>query len=125
MKRVIFAAALLAAVILLNILCIHIVADIKNDITEKLDTLYEAASEGPEEAAALCGEFTEYWIEKSHILCRIVRHDLIDQITIAVARFAPLAEYGEIGELSAEILRCKILLEEIWDSEMPFFRNIF
>lgn len=114
----------MAAVIILNLFCIHVVTDIRNDVTERLDSLYEAA-ENPKEAAAACGEFTDYWIEKSHILCRIVRHDLIDQITIAVARFAPLAEHGEAGELSAEILRCKILLEEIWDSEIPFLRNIF
>lgn len=124
MKRVVFAAVLMAAVIGLNIFCIHLVTDIKDEANEKLDFLYDSV-ENSKETAGLCEDFTEYWIEKSHILCRIVRHDLIDQITIAVARFAPLAEYGEIGELSAEILRCKILLEEIWDSEMPFLRNIF
>ena len=125
MKRVVFAAALLAAVIAFNCFCIKTVSDIKNDVTEKLDALYISAGKNPEESASLCEEFTGYWIEKSHTLCRIVRHDLVDQVTIAVARFAPLAEYGETGELSAEILRCKILLEEIHGSEMPHLRNIF
>lgn len=125
MKRVIFAAVLLAAVIILNIFCIATVTDIQNEVTEKLDHLYVSAAKNPEETAALCEEFTGYWIEQSHVLCRIVRHDLLDQITIAVARFAPLAEYGEIGELSAEILRCKILMEEIRESEIPYLRNIF
>lgn len=125
MKRVIFAAVLLAAVIGFNCFCISAVSKIENEVSEKLDALYLSAEENPEESSSLCEEFTGYWIEKSHILCRIVRHDLIDQVTIAVARFSPLAKYGETGELCAEILRCKILLEEIRESEMPYFRNIF
>ena len=68
---------------------------------------------------------TDYWMDKHHTLCRIVRHAQLDQITLAVARFEPLALYGERGELAAEITRCKLLLEDIWDSELPTFTNIF
>ena len=35
-----------------------------------------------------------------------------------------LFEFGETGELASEISRCKILIEEIYDSERPLLRNI-
>ncbi len=126
MKRVILAAGLMVFVIGFNTFALCYITDAKNEITEKLDELYATAAEGNSEITAKkAEEFTEYWLHKHHSLCRIIRHDAIDQITIGVSRFAPLAEYGDIGELSSEILRCKILTEQIWDSEMPFLRNIF
>ncbi len=126
MKRVILAVVLMAAVVAFNIFSICYVTGAKNEITKKLDFLYETAAEGnAPKTAEECEKFTEYWLQKHHGLSRIVRHDLIDQITIGVSRLAPLAQYGETGELSSEILRCKILTEQLWDSEMPFLRNIF
>ncbi len=126
MKRVVLAVFLLFTVIAFNIFALFYITSSKNEINEKLDFLYEtAATESSEKTALECEKFTEYWLEKHHKLCRIVRHDAVDQITIGVSRLAPLAKYGEIGELSSEILRCKILTEQLWDSEMPFLRNIF
>ncbi len=126
MKRVVLAVFLMAAVIAFNIFSLCYLTSVKNEITEKLDFLYETAAEGNhDKTAEECEKFTEYWLEKHHALCRLVRHDAIDQITLGVSRFAPLAQYDETGELSSEILRCKILTEQLWDSEMPFLRNIF
>ena len=126
MKRVIFAAILLFAVICFNIFCINKITEIKTDLTNRLDALYSSVTVGESEKSALeCEKFTEYWLSKHHILCRIVRHEPLEQVTIAVSAFKPLAEFGEKAELAAEILRCKILVEEIWDAERPIFRNIF
>ncbi len=126
MKRVFLAFFLMAAVIAFNIFSVFYITESKNEITEKLDFLYETAYLGDtKKSTEECEKFTEYWLEKHHDLSRIVRHDAIDQITIGVSRLIPLAQYGETGELASEILRCKILTEQLWDSEMPFLRNIF
>lgn len=126
MKRVVFAAVLIVVLLSFNTFCLFTIGKIKNEATGKLDELYEHAfSENSGKIAAECKEFTEYWLSEHHTLCLIVRHDLLDQVTISVSRFVPLAKFGENGELSAEILRSKILIEEIWDSERPLLRNIF
>lgn len=126
MKRVVFAAALLILLLGFNIHCLLTIEKIKDEASEKLEVLYKNLDfESDTKILSECEAFTEYWLSEHHILCLIVRHDLLDQVTISVSRFVPLAKYGEKGELSAEILRSKILIEEIWDSERPLLRNIF
>lgn len=126
MKRVVFAAVLLFFLIGFNIFCLETVTSIKDDMTSRLDFLQYTLENGTAEETALeCEKFTEYWLEEHHILCRIVRHELLDRTTEAVSHFVPLAEYGEYGELSAKINSCRFLIEEIWDSELPAPRNIF
>ena len=126
MKRVVFAAVLLVFLLGFNTFCLFTIGKVKNEATGKLETLYENLETGSDEKNAQeCEKFAEYWISKQCVLCLIARHDLLNQITTSVSRFVPLAKYGEKGELSAEILHSKILIEEIWDSERPFLRNIF
>ena len=126
MKRVVFAAILLALLIGFNCFCLITIRETKNEATKKLDTLQSfLESENIDKTASECEKFADYWHGKHHVLSRIVRHELLDQTAMSVSRFVPLAKYGEKGELSAEILRSKILIEEIWDSERPLLRNIF
>lgn len=123
MKRVVFAASLLVAVIVLNAFCLHIVREAKDSMISRLDEL--SAISDTAKAAETASKITDYWIDTHHILCRIVRHKLLEQVTISVSRLESFAEYGEIGLLSAEISNCRLLVEEIWDSERPILRNIF
>ncbi len=120
------ALGLIVAVIVVSSGALFLLTGIKNDFDARFDSLYRLVEENDSEAAAEAArQLTDYWMEKHHTLCRIVRHTQLDQITLAVARFEPLALYGERGELAAEITRCKLLLEDIWDSELPTFMNIF
>ena len=123
MKRVVFAALLLVVVIVLNAFCLYVVKETKESMISRLDELSAIAN--TQKAAETASEITDYWIDTHHILCRIVRHKLLEQVTISVSRLEPLARYGETGLLSAEISNCRLLVEEIWDSERPILRNIF
>lgn len=126
MKRVVFAVVLLIFLIGFNSFCLSAVSDINERVSDKLDSLQKTIeNESNEQILTECEDFTEYWLSEHHILCMIVRHELLDQTTISVSRFVPLAKYDEKGELASEINRCKLLMEEIWDSERPVPRNIF
>ena len=126
MKRMWLALGLIVAVAAVSSGALFLLTGIKNDFDARFDNLYHLVEENdPEAAAEAAKQLTDYWMAKHHMLCRIVRHTQLDQITLAVARFEPLALYGERGELAAEITRCKLLLEDIWDSELPTFTNIF
>ena len=125
MKRVIFAASLLLALICFNFFCLFSVMKIEDKITGKLDRIHSSIMEGDSaKTAEECEKFTEFWLSEHHVLCLIVRHDLIDQITISVSSFVPLSRFENFGELASEIAECKILIEEIRDSEIPYIRNI-
>ncbi|HNW04836.1 MAG TPA: DUF4363 family protein [Oscillospiraceae bacterium] len=125
MGRVALATILLAVMVGMSGWGLHTLETNKDILLAEMEELSAMAEEGDlqrtAEAAAL---LADDWIERHHTLCRIVRHTQLDQVTLAVARLEKLAEYGEIGELSAEIDRCRILLSDIYDSELPLLRNI-
>lgn len=127
MKRIVFACVLMALVVVFNCLCLNAVLESKNRVTMRLDKLSETVlkSESNEKAAEKSAAFQKFWMDEHHLLCRLVRHELLDCITSSVSKFSSLALLGEKGKLLAEISCCKVLIEEIWDSERPLFRNIF
>ena len=127
MKRFVFALFLLLAVIGFNTYCLCAVKSAKNEVIMRLDELSKVLySEGTtEKTSEKADEFIEFWKTKQDSLSRIIRHDLLDKITSSSSAFKELSVFGESGELSAEIARCRAAIEEIWDSERPLLRNIF
>ena len=126
LKRVILASSMLLGVVIFNLFCVNIIINIKTEFGEKLDLIEASVTEeNSQKTAQECEKFTQFWLEKEEVLCRIVRYEPLEEITVAAARLIPLAEFEEYGELSAEILRCRILMDEIYESERPSLRNIF
>ena len=72
-------------------------------------------------AASVCRD----WMDAEHVLIRFVRHTELDEVTGAMTRLEKLAKYGDLSEFSAELNRIKNLLHHIYDSEIPYLRNIF
>lgn len=64
------------------------------------------------------------WMPEA-VLIRFVRHAELDEVTGAMTRLEMLAKYGDLSEFSAELNRIKNLLHHIYDSEIPYLRNIF
>ncbi len=120
------ALFLIVVVLVTSTVCLFLLTKIQQEMDFQLAALYELSLVADvTETAKAAQELTSLWHQRLMVLCRIVRHTQLDQVTLAVARLEPLALYGEEGELAAEILRCRILLEEIRDAELPLLRNIF
>ncbi len=125
MARVALAAILLAVMVGMSGWGLHSLEKNKDILLSEMEELSVLAEEGDnEKTAEAAAILAADWIERHHTLCRIVRHTQLDQVTLAVARLEKLAEHGEIGEMTAEIDRCMILLDDIYDSELPLLRNI-
>ncbi len=125
MTRVILACVLVLAMVCLSLWGLYILKTYNDELTRDIDALSATAELGDnKKTAESARQLTEKWVELHHTLCRYVRHTQLDQVTLAMARLEPLALHGEIGELTAELNRCKILLDDIWDSERPLIRNI-
>ena len=120
------ALGLITATVIISSFCLFTLTNFKNEFDKEFDTLYEMTINGNIENATEYSKYvTEKWLDKHHTICQIVRHTQMDQVTLAVSRLESLALYNESGELAAEIMRCKILLDEIWESELPTLKNIF
>ena len=126
MKRVIFAFILMLTVIFFNSFCLYTVEKTNDEVYEKLDSITLSTESGKLEKTALeCENFADYWNKKSRILCLIVRHDPLDRMSSSVACLCSYARYSDLSELSAELGRCRSIMDEITDAERPLLRNIF
>ena len=126
MKRMWIALFLIAVVLLTSTVCLFLLTNIQQEMDRRLAALYELSlTASTDETASIAQEITALWQQRLIVLGRIVRRDPLDQVTLSIASLEPLALYGEEGELAAEILRCRILLEEIRNAELPLLRNIF
>lgn len=117
----------MVTVIVFNCLSLNAVYESKNRVIMRLDELSETLLEygTDEKTVKKAAEFEKFWTDEHRLLCRLVRHELLDRITVSAAMLPSLAFSGESGALLAEISSCKVLMEEIYDSERPLFRNIF
>lgn len=120
------ALFLISVVLLTSTICLFLLTKIQQDMDSRLAALYNLSlTADPDETAKAARKITSLWHQRLMVLGRIVRRDPLDQITLSIAGLEPLALYGAEGELASEILRCRILLEEIRDAELPLLRNIF
>lgn len=126
MKRVILCVVILLAIVLLCAASLATVSRYQHVLTQEVRELEQAAYQKTFEqlsvqAADLCRE----WNEVEHVLIRFIRHTQLDEVTSAMARLEMLAKYGDLSEFFAELGRIKSLLHHIYDSELPFLRNVF
>ncbi|MBQ7123583.1 MAG: DUF4363 family protein [Oscillospiraceae bacterium] len=125
MKRVVFAVFLLVFLIGFNFFCLGKINESKETTITNLSFILSSIDAGDsEKILSECKNFAVFWEEEHGFLGMIVRHELLDQITASAAKLFPLAKHEEYGELSSEVCRCIVLIEEIWDSERPVLRNI-
>lgn len=126
MKRVALCAAVLLVIILL---CtaesrhgIPLPASFYPSASDLEQAVYQETFERLSgQAADICRD----WLDAEHVLIRFVRHAELDEVTGAMTRLEMLAKYGDLSEFSAELNRIKNLLHHIYDSEIPYLRNIF
>lgn len=126
MKRVALCAAVLLAIILLCTASLVTVSRYQHHFTQALQDLEQAVyQETFERLSGQAADICRDWLDAEHVLIRFVRHAELDEVTGAMTRLEMLAKYGDLSEFSAELNRIKNLLHHIYDSEIPYLRNIF
>ena len=126
MKRVALCAAVLLVIILLCTASLVTVSRYHHHFTQALQDLEQAVyQETFERLSGQAADICRDWLDAEHVLIRFVRHAELDEVTGAMTRLEMLAKYGDLSEFSAELNRIKNLLHHIYDSEIPYLRNIF
>ncbi|MEM1483292.1 DUF4363 family protein [Oscillospiraceae bacterium PP1C4] len=77
-----------------------------------------------DQAQNLIDSFEDEWHKNEESMMRYIHHNDLDIITGAVSRLSALAEYEELGELSAEVQRIRNALYHLRESEIPTFKSI-
>jgi len=126
MKRVILCITILLAIVLLCTASLVTTSRYQHIFSQEVRELEQAVyQKNFEQLSSQAAALHEEWTEAEHVLIRFIRHTQLDEITNATARLEMLAKYGDLSEFSAELGRIKSLLHHIYDSELPYLRNIF
>lgn len=126
MKRVTLCVAILLVIFLLCTVSLVTVSRYQHDFTQRIQDLERAVyQETFESLSSQASGICRQWMEAEHVLIRFVRHTELDEVTGAMTRLEMLAKYGDLSEFTAELNRIKNLLHHIYDSEIPYLRNIF
>ena len=64
------------------------------------------------------------WQDKEHALVLYVRHNIVDEICTNVFKLESYMRYRDTAQYTACIQTIKSLLEDLLDSETPFYYNI-
>lgn len=101
------------------------VYDTRAEIFAATDAMSAAAEAGRmEEALRLSLEFESYWRKEEGSLVRYVRHAELDTITASVAKLGPLSTQETVAEYLAEVHLVRNIIDHIWKSEQPGWRNV-
>ncbi|MCI9406474.1 MAG: DUF4363 family protein [Oscillospiraceae bacterium] len=126
MKRVILCAVILLVIVLLCVASLVTVSRYQYVFAQEIHDLEQAIYQKTfEQLSAQAAQMSREWMDAEHVLIRFIRHTQLDEITSAMSRLEMLAKYGDLSQFSAELSRIKTLLHHIYDSELPFLRNIF
>ena len=125
MKRVLLAISLIALILAGSIYGLILLKGYAVEITQEIDSILQAVQAGDRDTyVAKSILLNHHWHEIEGTLVRFIRHTQIDDITGVMARIVYLAQYDDLSELTAELHRAKVMMQEVWYSEIPSFKNI-
>ncbi len=124
MKR--FVATIVIFFILIIMSCLSLAFVITNekvlesDLNEMIELAEQSNMSGAIEKAS---EFLKKWENLEQYMIMMVRHNMIDEITIRSSKLTTYAKYSNRGEFISEVKAIKTLLKHISDDEKPLLHN--
>ncbi len=84
----------------------------------------QALSPGDPALLAQSHALADQWVHAEQHLVFYVHHDVLDQITCLVAELPALAQYEEYGAFYGQVEVFLALLDDLWASAVPSYRNL-
>ncbi|HAN44328.1 MAG TPA: hypothetical protein DCP97_02950 [Ruminococcaceae bacterium] len=125
MKRLIITCCIFLLLIVISSFFLLNLRQTTNSLLLKIDEINRCLDENNTELAAQKSEelFNE-WKRVEPVMLRYVRHSSLDSLSAAIARINAFAQFGEIGELRAELAEASVQIRHIWNSEKPTLFNM-
>ena len=126
MKRFYLSLGVFALVLSVCGYALFRVWDTRGELLQRTDEILRLTQQETDDrrVAERCEELARYWEQEESSMVRYVRHAHLDEITSAIARLPALAGQEDRAELQAELEVVRTVIDRVWDSELPFFRNI-
>lgn len=126
MKRGIIAGILFSIVLVISIGSLFILKNSTNQLTSMILSIEtNVMNEDFEKADTEIKEMKDYWEDRKTKLTAIVHLQNIENINDMVAMLQPLAKQQNKNSLLVTISRLKVLVEDLYENEFPYFCNIF
>lgn len=122
MKRVLIAVAILLLMISAGCRSLWQFAQLRQHAEPLLAVMEEFGTQEQGQKAA--EDFLELWLEYEDTLLRLTRRDSLEDVGQCAARLPILAEYGDETEFAAAVWEIDYLLQELWENELPHWRNL-
>ena len=125
MKRVIVAVLLLLVVSAGCTVSIVMQNRVIREFTAATDTMEERFTAGDVQGAVACAEaFERAYRAKTRCFSLFLPHDTLTEVEKSVISLPAVLTHGEHKDFVAEVRRCRLLLENMYDLELPTLQNV-
>lgn len=125
MNRTITITILFIIVAVLSTMGIMNTYQMKTQMKEYLLAAGQAAMQGNIEKAVKESEnIQKQWDEQEKWLLLYVKHNEIDTINQSISELKFLIQYQDTAEFCSKINETITMIEHVWESELPIFKNI-
>ena len=125
MNRAVIISVLFILVAMLSTMGIMNTYHMKTQMKEYLMAAEQAAIQGDIETAVKESEnIQKKWDEKETWLLLYVKHNEIDTINQSISELKFLIQYQDTAEFCSKINETITMIEHVWESELPIFKNI-
>lgn len=123
MKR--FVAALVLLAVIITVSCWSL-WDMKKNIDHLSQAARELQNMSLEDPSLLekSLQFVDVWNDTESHLIFYIHHDVLDHITQQVSELPSLARYEEYGDFYARVDTLIALMDDLWNSAVPNYRNL-
>ena len=125
MKRVIFAAVLLAFTCFICILGNFIINKNCNNVKEDLKEIKTVYVKDKEKSEKLCAELSKEWEKKQKILALFSNHSLLDGISNEIATMPTSIKFENKDEFYMSVAKTERLLTQIIEEERVTLQSFY
>ncbi len=124
MKRIWAAAALTLAMVILCSVFLHYTKKVTDDLNRRIDIL-SAAEEDDRQAESETKELLKVWEEYEKKLSLHMRHNDLEEVTLAFTRMESCWTLGEYEMFRMACEDARVAVEHLWEEEHLSLKNIF
>ena len=126
MKRIIAAFMIVCLILSVSAYSIWQFYQLRQEAIPLLEQMRELCDAGDlSSVQGYAEKFQDLWEEYQPDLSRFTRRDPLEHMGKCAARLSALAEYGDAADFSATVDELSHCLEQLWQSELPDFKQLF
>lgn len=122
MKRVLIACAIMLLILVNGCWSLWEFAEFRQQAAPLLAAMEEQGV--GEDGQNVAEDFLDLWLDYEKNLLRLTRRESLEEIGRCAARLPVLSYYGDETEFFAAVQELNYLLNDLWDDELPHWRNL-